>query len=723
MYFRIKSLMILFLVCLFPMILPAEEISGEEQPLHLVILLDASASMKKTDPKGIRKLAAQAVISLLSEKDKVAVLEFDSDARILSDWMRASAKQTLFEAIDKSSDNGAFTDFCSGLEKAAKLFKKDHSQSRKVILLLSDGIFEPNLYSARYAPYHLKYKVAIAGKGRNRRKEITKQFRQKLAPIGKRIIESDVLQQLGQNKIEIFSIAFSPNADRNLMTHLAEASSLFPEEMHSFYAENATDLMGSFLRLLHYWENMITLYSDKGSISLNDKRKVFIDQYIVKPLAILLTQEKVNFVIKGGGTEREDSLPDTHPNLQIIPLKKTSLPSNLEYWFKEGKGAYRLLIVGKSSIELRVKNLQDKYLFGKPIKSVVNLAVEGKDASFLYGSSSISAEFVSEGNEREYTTLEKKHDGFVLDYKPDQAGRYRLKFTAHIKNSSGKELLPRPSVTYKLQVMPRIFIEPDKINFGRMSKAQQKERVVTIHYGLRQKATITIKGKVTEASRCVGASEKLPQIEPREISIDPGEVKQIKLTLLVPKNGCWGDFAGAIDFRKNNNAVYKISYMVHIPSILEKLTIPVIIVFIILLAAIIYFVSMWGRLGHPVGVIRFIKTPPGELRSDISLGKLGKGFFKSIFNWKKNIVILGPSSAADIKLPSLSSGYKIELRFYRIGSSYISNRSDPGTESDIKIVDPILEKTVIQRKPGEIYYLKKNMKIIIEDYTLKYERM
>jgi len=695
---------------------------NNESNLNLVILLDASASMKKNDPKGIRKLAAQAIISLLSEKDKVAVLEFDTDARILSEWKNASEHDALFDAINKAGENGAFTDFRAGLEKALEIFRDKNGNSRNIILLLSDGVFEPNPYDSKYAPYHLKYRLAIAGKNREEKKEITGRFMEKITPVAMRMIETEILPAFKEKRIEIFSIAFSPNSDREFMRHLSKSTNL-SNETHAFYANDATDLMKSFLSLLHYWENIITLYSEKGKISVGEGKNIFLDQYIEQPLAVLLTQQKVRFSLQGEGGLKENRINGTHPNLQLFPIKKAIPPVSIKYTFLNGNGNYRFLVIGKSALSLTVTHLKEKYVFGEPINCVVKLEYRGEEARPLVSEESyVAAEFISPGGKKETTILENKSEGYLLNFLPGESGDFRLKFTAFVKDKQGKELLPRPGKEYAVKVLPRLYVEPEQVNFGDVGKGKSVKSCITVHSGLSQEVTIKITDRVKIASRCIDEKDRLPHIQELEFVIKPGEVIQKELILKIPSNGCWGDFTGDIYFHRVGNTAYKISYSVHVPSIWEKLTIPIILIFILILLIFLYFVLMWGRLGTPVGVIRILQRPPGDLTSDISLGKIRKGFLKKIINWKKHVVTIG-STGADIKLPQLSMGILVELRFYRFGVPYISNSSDLDSGYIIKIKDPVFKDIMIERIPGKKYYLKHNTEITIEGYLLRYERI
>jgi len=693
-----------------------------EGPLYLIILIDASGSMKKTDPEGIRKLAAQAVVSLLSEQDRVSIIEFDSDVRILSEWKPASDKENLFKAINKASDNGEFTDFRVGLEKAIDMFKKADRPSRSAIMLLSDGIFEPNPRSSAYAPHHLEYRFEIAGKSKAERQKINEKFRKKLTPIATRIIDNDLLPYFRKNKIEIFTIAFSPDADKKFLKRLAKETNISGQEVHSFYAENATDLFLTFLGLLHYWENMMVLYKEEGEIRIGTEKQIFLDQYVVAPLVILLSESETQFKIGPVEGGNEEPIPGTHPSLTIIPLKKRKTPATWNYRFVQGQGKYRLLFLGKSSLLISIRNLKDKYMFGEEIRCLILPTVNNEDArSLLDPSSEVILELESRRFKYGPVSLENVPEGYIFSHTPKYPGTYNLKLTLFAKDKDGKELLPRPSKKYQFEVLPRIFIEPDVIRFEDVIPGDTLKAVITIHSGLNEEAEIKAIGEIKEASRCFNDPSKLPVFLRSNFSISPGESLRKEIQIYVPEDGCWGDFSGEVLFLASDNHSYRIKFYIHIPSIWEYLTYTAIFLLLSGTALIIILIYLWGTLGKPRGVLIVLERPLGVITSDsYPLDRVRrKNFFARVFNWRLNRVSIG-SENADIKLPSLNPVLRIEFLFIRLGNKvYVFNKSPIDSKIVFEVQRPSFNNSYLIQ-PGQNIIIEHGTIIKIDSYRLKY---
>ncbi|MFQ3574501.1 MAG: VWA domain-containing protein, partial [Thermodesulfovibrionales bacterium] len=73
----ISHLVTLLIVCLtLAMPAAAGQSPSHDQDKRIVLLIDSSGSMKKTDPKSYRKPAAKLFVSLIGEEYKIAVLSF-----------------------------------------------------------------------------------------------------------------------------------------------------------------------------------------------------------------------------------------------------------------------------------------------------------------------------------------------------------------------------------------------------------------------------------------------------------------------------------------------------------------------------------------------------------------------------------------------------------------------------------------------------------------------
>ena len=76
----------------------------QESGFDIMLLIDSSGSMKKTDPRDYRKESARLFISLLSEEDNVGVISFGDTAKTLIPLTKNSAenRSALFAAANKT---------------------------------------------------------------------------------------------------------------------------------------------------------------------------------------------------------------------------------------------------------------------------------------------------------------------------------------------------------------------------------------------------------------------------------------------------------------------------------------------------------------------------------------------------------------------------------------------------------------------------------------------
>ncbi|HDN97699.1 MAG TPA: VWA domain-containing protein, partial [bacterium] len=201
------------------------------EPIYSLLLIDSSGSMKITDPKHYRKLAAQAIVSLLSESDYVSIVEFDSEARIILPWTSAREREKILRSIERIGNRGLYTDFYFAFEKAMNIFSEVSGGVKKKILLLSDGKFEPTLTSNVYRPYNHEFLKAIKGKDKISREKIKEEFSKKVALVGKRKVE-EILQKMKEEKIEVYTMAFGEKSDRKYLEFIADQTNLVPVEKH-----------------------------------------------------------------------------------------------------------------------------------------------------------------------------------------------------------------------------------------------------------------------------------------------------------------------------------------------------------------------------------------------------------------------------------------------------------------------------------------------------------
>ncbi len=111
----------------------AEAVAEEQSPIDVVLLLDGSGSMRGVPLESAKK-AAKSFVAAMRSDDRVAIVAFSSEPRVLSGF--SSDPAALGQAIN-GLEAGGETALYDGLIRASKTFE-DNERDR-YIMVLSDG--------------------------------------------------------------------------------------------------------------------------------------------------------------------------------------------------------------------------------------------------------------------------------------------------------------------------------------------------------------------------------------------------------------------------------------------------------------------------------------------------------------------------------------------------------------------------------------------------------
>ncbi len=117
---------------------------SETSNIDAVLILDASGSMRLTDPSRLRDEGAKAFIDTLKSGDRIAIVDFAEGAKEIRPLSDLSEKESIQADLPKAGDSGEYTDLLSGLTLARDILNKQGRENvQKVIVLLSDGQMDP----------------------------------------------------------------------------------------------------------------------------------------------------------------------------------------------------------------------------------------------------------------------------------------------------------------------------------------------------------------------------------------------------------------------------------------------------------------------------------------------------------------------------------------------------------------------------------------------------
>ncbi|NOZ52553.1 MAG: VWA domain-containing protein [Gammaproteobacteria bacterium] len=174
----------------------AAENTDSNSAMDVVLIMDSSGSMKKTDPKQLIKPAAKLFISLLSPADRASIVSFSDKGypvAFLTLLDSPQNKERLFSAVDKISTRGMFTNLYGALHGAQRVFNRNPAADRKkIIILMTDG------------------KMDLGNKTK------TDAFKTKLT--------KEMLPWLIKNNIEVQTIAFTEQSQTQLLKEISVAT-------------------------------------------------------------------------------------------------------------------------------------------------------------------------------------------------------------------------------------------------------------------------------------------------------------------------------------------------------------------------------------------------------------------------------------------------------------------------------------------------------------------
>lgn len=699
-----------------------------QDPLNISFLTDVSGSMKVNDPQNLRKISVLMLTNLLKEDDRISLVTFGNNGKIILDWINANEKEKVFKEIEKLESNDKFTDFLSGFKEIEKLFSEP-SRGKNIIVLLTDGIYEPNPSLNEYQPYNIEYKRKTMGKNKEEIKKIDEEFKERLRPVGERKLLEEIIPLLQKKNIELFVIGLSENVDKDFLGRLSEELTLSPTESHLFFANRAIDLMSTFISLLQYWSDFMILKDEEGNITANVYNEIGVDEYIENCFVIAVTEKQADFTVEGAKETTVKEIVPPHLTYYKVPGGEYT---RWRYGFSKGSGKYRVLWVGKNAIQLKAEGLKSEYQFGDSINLRVYVEKDGKN--ILNGLKNPNLKYLispqtdfSEVSHESFCV--KEEELFNCNFTLRESGKNFMKLILHSQDSEGRDILPRPSKILMFKILPIFYVKPDKEWFIKNAKRNREyKREFTIISGYPDSLTVNIWSNNLECTNPEWRKklENVPVVKKTPLKLPPFSNQKVTISLLIPPKSWWGDYQGEIVFAPSNLSPYKIKYRIHIPSIWEKLTIPLILISFIFTGVVILWRTWCISKPLPSGVLKFINLPLGSpIIPDIYLSRIKKNIFKRWMACDKNIIRI-QQKGGDVNLPFLPQDAEIILEFTRyliLGETIvlIKNVSSKNSNFVIRIQDP--NSTFwLDRRTGQVYKLNNGSHILIGNYEIKFLR-
>ena len=194
----------------------AEGRARQDRPIDVVLLLDTSGSMIKTDPMRLRYQGAKQITQFLTNGDRLAIVGFSGKTQLVQALKPYTADQrpVIEKEIENIKTEGQYTDLLEAVKIGREILESQpRAEAGRVMLLLSDGKMEPD--PAQGMPFARTLELI-----------------------------HDVLPGIKAKEIAIYTLAFSDQADRALLGEIAGATDAI-----GLYAATPADLNKTFAEL------------------------------------------------------------------------------------------------------------------------------------------------------------------------------------------------------------------------------------------------------------------------------------------------------------------------------------------------------------------------------------------------------------------------------------------------------------------------------------------
>lgn len=335
------------------------------QSFKTLVMIDASSSMRRTDPQKLRKVAAELYVDLARDGDQVAVWQFHRSSQEVSGFVRIGGprdRDRLKDAVRAVGDDGQWTDFGAAFEAATRtLGGPPVAGEKRFLLFLTDGRCEPDPED----PLHLP-----AGEKADRSR--------KAADLREERCKQRVLTELlpGLAGVEPVVVGLSKGAPRAFLDEVARRGG-----GRAVVTERAEDLPGLFARV-HAFNTGSRVVQLLGPELLVDALVESLDLIAVAPPGAELE------VLRPGG-ERLPEDPGLHQvRAERYRFFRVPKPAAGSWQVRPGQRLAPGALVAIQNYDLNLKlTAPARVESGRPIELVVFLAAgEGQglpDPAFL----------------------------------------------------------------------------------------------------------------------------------------------------------------------------------------------------------------------------------------------------------------------------------------------------------------------------------------------------
>ena len=314
---------------------------NQTKEIHdLRIIVDISGSMKKTDPKNLRRPAIRLLAGLIPQGARSGIWFFGKQVNMsvkigpVNDAWRELAR----EQSKKISSAGLYTNIESAMRKATFDWKKPDLRYKRNLILLTDG--------------HV---------------DLSEDDNKDTA--SRRRILKEVLPVLEKANVRIHTIALSDDVDDSLLSTLSSYTDGLYKKVSS-----ADELQKLFLQMLEQSVKLNTLPLEENKFnvdtSVNDMTLLVFNKNAAEPTK-LITPDKNIWNEKSNSNEVKWFRDE---GFDLITIKK---PQHGQWEIVAPEDKNNRVVVA-TNLKLKVKELPSYLMFGDVIKVTAELEEDGK---------------------------------------------------------------------------------------------------------------------------------------------------------------------------------------------------------------------------------------------------------------------------------------------------------------------------------------------------------
>ena len=329
----------------------AREKDSTSQDLAVVMVIDISGSMARTDPERLREVASRIFIDLLGEEDHLGIMIFDNQAEVvipLQPIKSAANRESIKETMSARLDPRSATDFEGALILAREMFEDVDLEGRQpVILKLTDGEPNPDPQRRDDADFMAAHLEDLW----------------------------EVVASLDQKNIPIYTVGFSDEIDPEVIRKISEGS------RGSYYIlTEPVELLATFFDVLGDLKNRQTLLEERVDLDEGPREFTFTagdNTRQVNLIAVSLSgSARVSVTPPRGAPGDMDNLTvQTGDNYHLVVL---SHPDREQYgtWKVEVRGEGEVEVAGKEDQYIKAFLAEPAPDAQHPIHEPLNLAAE-----------------------------------------------------------------------------------------------------------------------------------------------------------------------------------------------------------------------------------------------------------------------------------------------------------------------------------------------------------